>query len=62
MQTPEAPQLLELEEAAELLRTTPRTLRRWTSEGRVPKVQGLGRKLLYNRAELLKLGTPQGNA
>lgn len=48
---------LTVEEAADLLRTSPRTLRKWTKEGKVPHVQGVGYKLLYNRAELLRLGT-----
>ena len=48
---------LTLEEAAELLRTTPRTLRKWTQDGKVPKVEGVGHRLLFNRAQLLRLGT-----
>lgn len=38
-----------LEEAAAILLTSPRTLRRWTAEGKVPAVEELGRKLRYRR-------------
>lgn len=51
-------EFLELDEAAELLRTTPRTLRRWTAENKVPAVR-LGRKPLYRRDVLMAIGKPE---
>ncbi len=48
---PAVPKLLTLKEAAELLRCDPRTLRRWTSAGLVPRVK-LGGSVLYDEADL----------
>jgi excisionase family DNA binding protein len=42
------PEFLDLEQAAELLHTSPRTLRRWVAEGKVPVTRRLGRKLLFS--------------
>ena len=55
---PARPEFLTLEEAAALLRTTPRTLRTWTKAGKVPVVEGLGHRLLYRTDQLLRIGLP----
>ncbi len=52
------PEYLNLVEAAALLRTTPRTLRRWVAAGKVPATK-LGRQLLFNREAIRQaLTTP----
>lgn len=41
-------------EAAEVIRVSPRTMRRWRTEGIGPPVAGYaGRRALYRRSELL---------
>ena len=44
--------LLTLEEAAELLRTSPATLRWWRHAGTGPKSAKLGRRVVYRRADV----------
>lgn len=56
------PDFLTVEEAAALLRCSPRTIRTWTRQGKLPHVEGLGRKLLYSRAALLRFGLPPNAA
>jgi excisionase family DNA binding protein len=51
------PEFLNLLQAAELLHTTPRTLRRWVTQGKVPSKR-LGRKLLFSREALRRLLDP----
>jgi len=51
------PEFLNLQQAAELLQTTPRTLRRWVTQGKVPSKR-LGRKLLFSRDALRRLLDP----
>ena len=53
----EQPEFLNLQQAAELLQTTPRTLRRWVTQGKVPSKR-LGRKLLFSREALRRLLDP----
>ncbi len=42
-------------EAAREMRISVNTLLRWVAEGKVPAVRLGGRKLLFSRAEILKL-------
>jgi excisionase family DNA binding protein len=49
------PEFLTTEEAAELLRVSTRTLRRWMERGKVPYIR-LGRKFLFRRVQLLVEG------
>jgi len=51
------PEFLDLRQAAELLHTSPRTLRRWVTQGKVPSKR-LGRKLLFSREALRRLLDP----
>lgn len=53
----EQPEFLNLQQAAELLQTTPRTLRRWVALGKVPNKR-IGRKLLFSREALRRLVDP----
>lgn len=48
-------QFLTLEEAADFLRTSVPTLRRWTAAGKVPRAAAPGRRPLYSRLVLLEL-------
>lgn len=54
--TPE--EFLDLEGAAKLLHTSPRTLRRWVAEGKVPVTRRLGRKLLFSREAIRRALDP----
>jgi len=49
-------QLLDVREAAQLVRRSPETIRRWVWSGRLP-AQRQGRKLLVARQDLLRLAT-----
>ena len=53
----EQPEVLDLRQAAALLHTTPRTLRRWVALGKVPNKR-IGRKLLFSREALRRLVDP----
>jgi excisionase family DNA binding protein len=47
-----APTLLTIREAADFLRLSPRTLRRWAEQRQGPDVIRAGRKLRYRRSAL----------
>lgn len=48
------PELLTLPEAAAFLRQSPRTVRKWAKEGKIPVLNHPGKKLLFERAALLR--------
>jgi excisionase family DNA binding protein len=49
------PRLLTPREAAEVLRRTPRTLRRWERQGLIRAVRPAGGDPVYERAEIARL-------
>jgi excisionase family DNA binding protein len=53
-----APDLLTVEEVAELVRVHPETVRRWTRSGRLPSVR-VGLRRLVRRTDLDELLTPE---
>jgi excisionase family DNA binding protein len=46
------PDLMTLDEVAELLRTPPATLRYWRHVGKGPRSLKLGRRILYDRSDV----------
>ena len=50
-----------LEETAKILRSNPRSLRRYIKDGKLPFVR-LGRKYLFRESDLLDLPTQEGQS
>jgi predicted DNA-binding transcriptional regulator AlpA len=51
---PDQPLFLSAPETAELLRISPVTLSKWRIEGRGPPYRKLGRRVVYERADLIE--------
>ena len=58
----ESPQLMDINEAAEILRVSPFTVRRWAAEGRLRRIK-LGSRTLLDPADVKRLiETAKANA